>query len=264
MSKPSVFAGCVGFSLCVWFSSGVRAAEASEVAFVVTSRLLLEDPRSRTRTVQLGRVGKLLVHDADGQVRTLVDASTAPLGTPVDIISPSVSYDGERIVFSGLKEQESGWRIFEINADGTGLRQVTHSDRRVDLRRYGEAAAHMRHYDDVHPCYLPDGRICFSSTRYPGIAPDGRLRATNLYVVNPDGSDLHRITTERFGADSPAVEPSTGRIVFSRWWRTAQSAPRGESTERFHRRCLPALRGTAISRARWASRRRAMSSRESR
>src|SRR5206468_3123735 len=63
------------------------------------------------------------------------------------------------------------------------------------------------------------------STRYPGLAPGGRLRSTNLYVVNQDGSGLHRITTERFGADTPAIDPSTGRIVYSRWWLTAQANP---------------------------------------
>jgi hypothetical protein len=65
----------------------------------------------------------------------------------------------------------------------------------------------------VDPCYLPDGRICFVSSRYPGTAPDGRVRATNLYVVSSDGTGLHRITTERFGVDTPTVEPATGRIV---------------------------------------------------
>ena len=42
-------------------------------------------------------------------------------------------------------------------------------------------------------------------------------------MVDVDGGNLQRITTERFGADTPTVEPTTGRIVYSRWWRTAQA-----------------------------------------
>ena len=75
-------------------------------------------------------------------------------------------------------------------------------------------------YDDLDPCYLPNGRICFSSSRYPGIAPDLRGRTTNLYVVEGDGTALHRITTERYGADTPSVDPQTGEIVYARWWRS--------------------------------------------
>ena len=61
--------------------------------------------------------------------------------------------------------------------------------------------------------------------RYPGLAPAGRLRATNLFRVNPDGSNLRRITTERFGADTPSVDPSSGKIVYSRWWVTDLDQP---------------------------------------
>jgi hypothetical protein len=117
------------------------------------------------------------------------------------------------------------WRIFEVGADGTGLRQITTSDRQANLDRYGELGATFETYDDLDPTYLPDGRIVFVSTRHPGFAPASRLRSTNLFVVNEDGSDVHRITTERFGADTPEVHPTTGQVVYSRWWLTAQSHP---------------------------------------
>jgi hypothetical protein len=160
-------------------------------------------------------------------VRALVDAKGpgAPSGSPADVQHPDVAFDGSRIVFSGFSTEENAWRIYSIRPDGAGLTQVTRSDRRIDLSRYGSLAEKFKDYDDVDPCFLPDGRICFVSTRYPGLAPGGRLRATNLYVVSQDGSGLHRITTERFGADTPAVDPSTGRIVYSRWWLTAQKNP---------------------------------------
>ncbi len=191
---------------------------------VLVSRDLAEapDPAGREQAIERAAAGKLLLHKGEGQVRTLVDASLpgAPAGTPVDVADPDVSPDAERIVFAGYSREERGWRIFEVGADGLGLRQITRSDRSIDLARYGPAADRLRGHDDVDPCYLPDGRICFVSTRYAGIAPDGRLRATNLHVVNADGSDVRRITSERFGADTPVVEPASGQIVYSRFWRT--------------------------------------------
>ena len=45
--------------------------------------------------------------------------------TGASISDPCVSFDGERILFS-MRQQGSQWRnIWEIGADGTGLRQVT-------------------------------------------------------------------------------------------------------------------------------------------
>jgi hypothetical protein len=160
------------------------------------------------------------------QIRDLVNAASDPAqtGVPVDVADPDVSYDGSRIVFAGYSDAEKAWRIFEVGANGGNLRQLTTADRSIpDLEeRYGAAASRFGSYDDADPCYLPDGRICFVSTRYPGVAPGGRYVATNLYVMKGDGSDLHRITSERFGADTPAVDPSTGEIAYSRWWLTAR------------------------------------------
>jgi hypothetical protein len=45
-----------------------------------------------------------------------------------------------------------------------------------------------------------------------------------IYVINTDGSGVHRITTERNSADRPLVDPLTGRIVLSRWWRNFRMA----------------------------------------
>ncbi len=203
-------------------------AGAADVPIVFVSRHLdsVDPPEDRARltAVEVARTGRLLVLEPDDTVRTLVDsfAPGAPADAPIDVLSPDVSWDGGRVVFSGFSRADQAWRIFEINSDGTGLRQVTRSNRQLDAARYGVAAAEFGQYDDLDPCYLPDGRICFVSTRYPGSVPEVRSRATNLYVVNADGSGAHRITSERFGGDGPAVDPQTGKIVFSRWWRTPE------------------------------------------
>ncbi|MEO5619081.1 MAG: hypothetical protein ABIS67_15030 [Candidatus Eisenbacteria bacterium] len=144
--------------------------------------------------------GRLLVRTANGRIR-----EPLPPGRFHDVSDPAVSYDGRQIAFAATVAPDSGWRIWRVGADGRGLTPVT---RNVGSRRF----------DDLDPCWLPDGRICFASTRFAMVAPEGGLAVTNLWVVNGDGAGLMRITTERNGAEEPSVDPKTGRIVYARWW----------------------------------------------
>lgn len=63
---------------------------------------------------------------------------------------------------------------------------------------------------------MPDGRICFSSTRAPSTADYGGLgaRTTNLWVMSSTGTSQHRITSERNGAERSLIDPLTGKIIF--------------------------------------------------
>ncbi len=174
--------------------------------------------------------GKLMIREANGVLRTLIDGSnpTAASLNLIDVNAPNVSYDATRIVFAGLpsgnySQQKVGslgaWRIYTINVDGTGLKQVTLTDRNINLSQFGSVASNFTRYDDTDPAWLPDGRIVFSSTRWPSFAQYGGALTTNLFVVDADGSNLHRITAERNGAERPVIDPLTGQIVYSRWWR---------------------------------------------
>jgi len=186
--------------------------------------------------------GKLQVLEQDGRLRTLIDGSNpgpASLSL-IDVNAPDVSYDGTKIVFAGLpngqyesrpgRDSLGAWRIYTINVNGTGLRQVTFSDRDdLNLSQFS-SVNHFEKYDDTDPAWLPDGRIVFSSTRWPSLAMYNDARTTNLYVVNANGSGLHRITAERNGADRALVDPLTGKIVYSRWWRNFRNPSNNMST----------------------------------
>ena len=191
---------------------------------------------------QVAAPGKLLVLESNGGLRTLVDGSNPTIQSLnlIDVNAPDVSYDGKKIVFSGLPagsyyrgpmNDPGAWRLYMINADGTGLRQLTFSDQdNLDLSQFRDVASQFRKYDDTDPAWLPDGRIVFSSTRWPSHGMYGAARTSNLYVINANGSGLHRITAERNGADRPQVDPLTGKIVYSRWWRNFRVATNSLAT----------------------------------
>ncbi len=177
----------------------------------------------------------------DGTLDTLINgADPQPESLHlIDISAPALNWDATQIAFAGLPDgnyetgngnqiskEHDAWRIYTIHIDGSNLTQVTGlpgipgSDPDLDLSQFHPLAqSGLAGYDDTDPAWLPDGRIVFSSTRYPGIAMYNVTRTSNLFVVNTDGADLHRITTEKNGADRPMVDPLTGKIVFSRWWR---------------------------------------------
>jgi hypothetical protein len=185
--------------------------------------------------------GKLIVREPNGQMRILIDGSRPTPGSLnlIDVNAPDVSYDGRVIIFAGLpngtyhsvaRDNPGAWRIYAINVDGTGLRQVTFSDRdNLNLSQFNNEP-HWKKYDDTDPVWLPDGRIVFASTRWPSLGMYVDARTTNLYVVNPDGSNLHRITSERNGGERPIIDPVTGKIVYARWWRNFRSGTNSLST----------------------------------
>ncbi len=166
-------------------------------------------PRGR----DLATGGALKVLYPDGRVVELTQ------GTGLfDVARPAVSFDGTRVVFAGIRAVTDAWRIYEIGLDGSGFRQLTFDDRQVpvpvDPADWQRNIALFREYGDYDPVYLPDGRICFVSTRYMALSGSAGWRAGNLYIMNSDGSHLHRITSLRGGVMTPYALDD-GRILFS-------------------------------------------------
>lgn len=236
---------CVALLLVAmpWPRPAQAQAALPPIVFVARSRLATGDyifPRElgppghlSTGITKFAPGSKLLIRDSSGQIRVLLDTARQagdplnPLGLR-DLQSPDVSFDAQRIVFSATLGPETyqqlpngrpyySWRLFEIGVDGRGLRQLTRSDREISIPEGINNAAFYAFYDDLFPAYLADGRIVFSSSRYPTRAHyDGRL-AFNLYLIDGDGRNLRRITTERAAAFHP-TPLADGTILFSRWW----------------------------------------------
>lgn len=138
------------------------------------------------RTLATG--GVLMVRSPDGSVRPLLRP-----GELFDVSDPCVSWDGTRIAFAGMPDRGDPWRIYAIGADGRGFRAITRSDRTVDLSPLGSDSARFGHYDDFDPCWLPDGRVCFASTRFPETAQRDGVPSSNLFVVGAEGGTPERI-----------------------------------------------------------------------
>ena len=132
-----------------------------------------------------------------------------------------VSFDARRVVFAWKPAAQEGYRIYEVNVDGTGLRQLTFpQDNEKWLVEMYRARPHYHHgTDDMHPCYLPGGGICFISTRCQyGIlcdAPDD-FTTTILYRMDADGKNMRKLTNSSVSEASPVMMPD-GRILYTRW-----------------------------------------------
>ncbi|NQT51947.1 hypothetical protein HQ576_07850, partial [bacterium] len=109
-----------------------------------------------------------------------------------------VSWDGRRVLFCRREAKDPWWHLYEINADGTGLRQHTRGP-----------------YHDVVPFFLADGRIGFASSRIGTRDEYHAYTSTALHVMNPDGSDMHPIAINVGRDNEPSILPD-GRIAFSR------------------------------------------------
>ena len=113
---------------------------------------------------------------------------------------PEVRWDGGKIVFSMRRSIKDDYHIYEINPDGSGLKQLT----------FGSGIT------DIDPFYLADGRIAFSSTREPKYCMCNIHIMCNLHVMDADGANIHQISKNTLH-DAHGSLLEDGRILYDRW-----------------------------------------------
>ncbi|MDR2168516.1 MAG: NPCBM/NEW2 domain-containing protein [Planctomycetaceae bacterium] len=154
------------------------------------------------------------------EVRNVLENATVEKGrlanTKLDkrwgFLSPDLSFDGKKIVFSAADTSaqprncyswstENSYHIFQVNADGTGLEQLSDGQ-----------------WDDIDPCYLPSGRIAFISTRRGGYGRcHGRpVPSYTLHSMNYNGTDITMLSPHETNEWKPSVQ-NDGNIVYTRW-----------------------------------------------
>ncbi len=143
--------------------------------------------------------------------RLLVVEGLGPEGRPRQLMPqaplhgsfwrPDLSYDADKVLFCFKPHNEKSFHLYEIDVDGTGLRQLTHGP-----------------YDDLDPIYLPDDRnVIFSTTRshtYVRCMPP--TSAFVLARVRRDGSGIYFVSVNNEPDYTPSVM-NDGRILHTRW-----------------------------------------------
>ena len=109
-------------------------------------------------------------------------------------------------------------QIFEVGVDGAGLRQLTGEQPDVDC------------YD---ACYLPDGKILFTSTAcFVGVpCVYGSSHVSVLYVMDADGKNIRQLCFDQEHDWCPVVT-NNGRVMYSRWEYT--DTPHSNTRLLFH------------------------------
>jgi len=133
--------------------------------------------------------------DADGQLTTLYGPEDGRFVGDLDL-----DFNGERLLFS-MPGAGGRWQVFEIGVDGAGLRQLTGEQPDVDC------------YD---ACYLPDGKIIFTSSAYFNAVACTGDHAAVLYVMDADGQNIRQLTFDQEHDWCPTVL-NNGRILYTRW-----------------------------------------------
>jgi hypothetical protein len=159
-----------------------------------------------------GNGGRLIVLEPDGSSRILIpDFHSA--------CDPEVSFDGGRILFAGKRRSTDPWNIWEIEADGSDLRQVTDE---IDDCRAPIYLSTFYTITSAEPWYT----ILF--VRDDGVLnEEGSAPGTSLYTVRLDGSELHRITFNLSNETDPFLMVD-GLVLFAGWQnRVRDGWPRG-------------------------------------
>ncbi len=132
----------------------------------------------------------------DGKVTTLFKPQE-----PVFVGDVDLDFDASRMLFS--MSSSHGWQLWEIRADGSGLRRLTPEIPKVD---------------NFDGCYLPDGRILFNSTMNIHGVPcvGGSDKVANLCRMDADGQNVRMLTFDQDQNWYPRVL-NDGRVMYTRW-----------------------------------------------
>ena len=133
-------------------------------------------------------------------------------------IAPELSFDGKKIAFAwcecvgspehvstldlsrGHTQQGRCYHIFTCDVDGTNLRQITDGT-----------------WNDIDPCFLPNGRMAFISERRGGYLRCGRdCPNYTLFDMNQDGSKMRALSMHETNEWAPSVS-NNGLILWTRW-----------------------------------------------
>jgi len=186
---------------------------------------------------QTNRDGNLEIYAMNGDGSGLTDLTNNPAGDGQPVWSP----DGSKILF--VSDRDGNDEIYVMNADGSDPTNLTNNPSQDDTadwspdgkkivfttHRDGNAEIYMMNADgsgqtnlthnpapDAFPIWSRDGKqIGFTSDRdvKTNVPPGGN--GTNIYLMNPDGSNQIRLTDKLPDAIFPRWSPDGKKILFT-------------------------------------------------
>ena len=125
---------------------------------------------------------EILFHDERGGIR-----------------DPQLYYDGSKILMSYRPGGTHYYHLYEIDIDGTNLRQLTDGP-----------------FDDIEPTYVPDGSIIFCSSRSKRFVACWHTPVATLFRCDADGQNIRMLSSSLEHDNTPWMLPD-GRVLYMRW-----------------------------------------------
>jgi hypothetical protein len=123
---------------------------------------------------------------------------------------PDVSFDGKRFLFAGKPSADEAWNIFEMNIDGSHLRQITKD--LGDCRSPGYQSRHYQISDSNDTWYqITFVRVGRELHNEAGTGP-----ASSLWTCKPDGTLVRQISFNLSNDLDPTIMWD-GRLVYASW-----------------------------------------------
>jgi len=173
-----------------------------QILFVARTQYI-QDHHNTATIFQTGEINTKSFRS--GAALKIYDTRTQKISTLFETNSgvvrdPELSFDGSKIIFSHRKDIEDDYHIYEINIDGSHLRQLT----------FGSGVS------DIDPLYLPDGNIVFSSTREPKYCMCNRHIMANLFRMDQEGQNMIQLGRSTL-FEGHAALLNDGRLIYDRW-----------------------------------------------
>jgi len=118
----------------------------------------------------------------------------------------NLSFDARKLIFDFRQNPQAGFRIWQVNVDGSGLHQILlpPKDEAQKVKRRGR----KWHTDNIHPCYMPDGTVIFFSNRSEHTVLCGgqaAFVAPSLHRMDADGNNIEQLTKSPDSKFCPVV-----------------------------------------------------------
>ncbi len=185
-------------------------------AFVVTQIPPVSNQRAGTVREQQESAADWYLGFGDGAhlVKVYPDSSIEELSRDFhSACDPSISFDASHILFAGKRTPDDNWNIYEMEIDGSNVRQITDG---VGNCRSPDYQAMLYTIVSPEPWY----QLTFVGMENGASDEYGAGTTTNLYSCKLDGSEVRRLTFNLSDNMDPFIM-SDGRLLFAGRHRSA-------------------------------------------